>query len=198
MKKALLLLFIWSFSINMGYTQPNKGHIIDSVSSLASIASPTNNMEVVCNCDSMVHCFNNGAWHTEYDSSHTIRMSKSAQVQANYTDTSNLNIDYIKNKPIGDYSNVSTTTSGSATFYLTSDKTSTGTALFTTINYVNPVVNDISANYVYSWAIVGKVLTITAKSAAPTGVIALLGISVLGAPTTVANGTTISVEVKGQ
>lgn len=99
--------------------------------------------------------------------------------------------------PLADYTNTATTTSGTATFYLTNDKTSTGTALYTTVTYVNPVVNDVTANYVYSWTISGKTLTLTAKSAVPTGVIALLGISVLGAPTAVANGTTISLLVKG-
>jgi len=100
-----------------------------------------------------------------------------------------------------DYTNTATTTgtAGVAVFYLTSDKTSTGTALYTNITYVNPVVNDLNANYTYGWTISGdkKTLTVSAKSATPTGVIALLGISILGAPVNVSAGTNISVLVKG-
>lgn len=55
MRKALFLIFIWSFSINMGYAQYNKGHVIDSVANLSEIANPSNDMEVVCGCDSLIH-----------------------------------------------------------------------------------------------------------------------------------------------
>lgn len=196
--KDLALFIIWCFCVHTVQAQPNKGHVIDSVSTLSSVINPVNGLEVVCNCDSLIHCYNNGAWHTEYDSAHTKRMAISAQVQSNFTDTTSANIDFIKNKPLANYTNTATTTSGLATFYLTADKTATGAALYTTVTYINPVVNDINANYVYSWVISGKTLTVTAKSAAPTGVIGLLGISVLSAPTTVANGTTISVTAFGQ
>lgn len=198
--KEILFLIFWLPCVNIAFSQGivNRAHTIDSVYSLSEIINPPNNLEVLCNCDSMLHIYNNGSWHTIYDSAHCKRTASTSQVQANYSDTASVNIDYIKNKPIGNYTNTATTTSGAATFYLTSDKTVTGTALYTTVNYINPVVNDINANYVYSWVISGKTLTVTAKSAAPTGVIGILGISVLGAPTTVVNGTTISVTVFGQ
>lgn len=100
---------------------------------------------------------------------------------------------------LADYTNTATTTSGTATFYLTDTKMSTGNALYSNITYVNPVVNDLAANYIYSWTISvdKKTLTLNSKSASPTGVIALLGISVLGAPINVTNGTVISILVKG-
>lgn len=105
------------------------------------------------------------------------------------------------NSAIADYANTLPIAGGAGQviFYLTNDRTSTGTALYSSVTYVNPVVNDVGANYVYGWTISPdkKTLTLSAKSAVPTGVIAVLGISVLGAPVNVANGVSVSILVKG-
>lgn len=87
---------------------------------------------------------------------------------------------------------------GNAVFYLTSDKTSTGTALYTTVTYVNPVVNDSTVNYTYGWSYNAgtKALTVNVKQA--TGInVALLGLTLLGVPANVANGVNVQVLVKG-
>lgn len=85
---------------------------------------------------------------------------------------------------------------GSAVFYLTSDKTSTGTALYTTIDVVMPIINDVTQNYTYGWSYnsTTKALTVSARTNL-TAVISLLTV-VLG-PTNVPNGTNIQVLVKG-
>lgn len=102
--------------------------------------------------------------------------------------------------PIPDYAHNATTTgtTGNAVFYLTSDKTSTGTALYTNITYVGPIINDSALNYTYGWSYnpATKALTVNAKSAAGINV-ALVGLTLLGAPVNVAAGTQIFVLVKG-
>jgi len=87
---------------------------------------------------------------------------------------------------------------GNVIFYLTSDGTSTGTALFTTVSYANPFVNDSVVNYSYGWTYnaTTKALTVNVKSAAGL-YISLLNLSLLGVPANVANGTSVSVLVKG-
>lgn len=99
-----------------------------------------------------------------------------------------------------DYYNSATTTSGTATFYLTDNKLSTGTALYSQINYVNPLVNNVNGNYTFGWTVSPdlKTLTVQSRVATNTAVIALIGISVLGSTVQVPNGTTIQVLVKGQ
>lgn len=99
-----------------------------------------------------------------------------------------------------DYYNSATTTSGTATFYLTNNKLSSGTALYSQINYVNPLVNNVNGNYTFGWTVSPdlKTLTVQSRVATNTAVIALIGISVLGSTVQVPNGTTIQVLVKGQ
>ena len=102
-------------------------------------------------------------------------------------------------KPAIDYTNSANTVADSAVFYLTNDKTSTGTALYSTVTYVNPIINNRNGNYTFDWTVSSdkKVLTVKSKVATNTAVIALLGISVLGSTVNVSTGTTISVLVKG-
>lgn len=99
---------------------------------------------------------------------------------------------------IADYTNTVVVTGGAgvATFYLTSDKTSSGTALYSTIDAVIPIINDVTQNYTYGWSYnsTTKALTVTAKTNL-TAVISLLTV-VLG-PTVVPNGASIQVVVKG-
>lgn len=102
--------------------------------------------------------------------------------------------------PIQDYTNSGVVAggAGNVVFYLTSDKTSTGTALYTNVNYVNPIVNDSAVNYTYGWSYNAgtKALTVNVKSA--TGLyISLLNLTLLGTPANVANGVNVSVLVKG-
>lgn len=98
-----------------------------------------------------------------------------------------------------EFTYTATITSGAGVIYLTSDGTSTGTALFINIDYIKAEVSDSTSNYNYAYALTNsnKTLTITASRSTPTGVIALLGISVLGSPTAAPNGTSISVFIKG-
>lgn len=99
-----------------------------------------------------------------------------------------------------DYTNTTAVAGGAGNviFYLTNDKTSTGTALYSTVNYVNPVVNDSTTNYTYGWSYNAgtKALTVNVKQA--TGInVALVGLTLLGVPANVANGTSVQVLVKG-
>ena len=90
------------------------------------------------------------------------------------------------------YSNTATTTSGVATFYLTSDKTVGGSALYSTNVYPNIIVNDAASNYTYGWVLSGdkKTLTVTAKVSSQ-NVVALVGLTLIGVPANVPNGTTV-------
>jgi len=98
----------------------------------------------------------------------------------------------------GIYQNTGTTTSGSVVFYLTSDKTASGTALYTNVRIVMPIVNDVTLNYTYGWTISvdKKTLTVTARYA-PGLNVALVGLTLLGVPVNVPNGTSVSVLVIG-
>ena len=82
------------------------------------------------------------------------------------------------------------------TGFVTSDKTSSGTALYSTIDLVMPIINDVTQNYTYGWAYNSstKALTVTCKTNL-TAVISLLTV-VLG-PTVVPSGTSVQVLVKG-
>lgn len=87
---------------------------------------------------------------------------------------------------------------GNIIFYLTSDKTSTGTALYTNLTYVNPIVNDSTINYSYGWSYNSgtKALTVNTKSAIGLNV-ALVGLTLLGIPGNAPNGTSVQILVKG-
>lgn len=120
-----------------------------------------------------------------------------AQVASDYTQTNTAALDYIKNKPY-EHTVAVAGGAGNAVFYITSDKTSTGTALYSTIDYVNPIINDSTINYSYGWSYnTGtKALTVNAKNSLGLN-IALLGLTLLGTPSNVANGTNVFVYVKG-
>lgn len=99
-----------------------------------------------------------------------------------------------------DYTNTAAVAggAGNAVFYLTSDKTSTGAALYTNVTYVSPIVNDSTVNYTYGWSYNAgtKALTVNVKQA--TGInVALLSLTLLQTPNNVANGTSVQVLVKG-
>lgn len=101
-------------------------------------------------------------------------------------------------KPIPDYTNTTAVSggAGNVVFYLTSDKTSTGTALFSNVTTVIPLVNDASTNYTYGWTYnsTTKALTVNVKSS-PGLVVGVL--TLLGVPVNVANGTNVQILVKG-
>jgi len=87
--------------------------------------------------------------------------------------------------------------SGNAVFYLTSDKTSTGTALYANGNvFPNPIVNDSSNNYTYGWSYNSstRALTVNVKQ---NGTAILSLINVLTGPANVSNGTVVQVTVNG-
>lgn len=88
--------------------------------------------------------------------------------------------------------------SGNATVYLTDNGISGGNAVFSDVYSVTPFVNDASDNYCYQYSLSGdkKTLTVNAKSSSAVNV-ALLGLSLLGAPMNVPNGTTIHILVVG-
>lgn len=99
-----------------------------------------------------------------------------------------------------------TVSSGTAVVNLTDDGTSTGNPLCvdqdnnpTVIaNSVNVIISDATAIYPVSWAFSGtgnRTLTVTVNKASATGVITLLGLNLLGAPVTAANGTTAKITV---
>lgn len=92
--------------------------------------------------------------------------------------------------------------SGVAVFYLTADGTSTGAALFPTgpiTSSLNWFVNSASTLYLANpvWSNSNKTLTLTVNSATSSGLISLLGLSLLGAPTAASNGTVVNVSVLG-
>lgn len=101
---------------------------------------------------------------------------------------------------INDYTNTAVTAggAGNAVFYLTHDKTPTGTALYTNITYVNPIVNDSNLNYSYSWSYNSTTKALTVNTKAAVGLnIALLSLTLLGVPSNIANGVNVQVLVKG-
>lgn len=85
---------------------------------------------------------------------------------------------------------------GTSVYYLTSDKTSSGTALYTTIDAVIPIVNDPTTNYTYGWSYNSgtKALTVTTKYS-PGLVVGIL--TLLGLPQNAPNGTNVQVVVTG-
>lgn len=93
-----------------------------------------------------------------------------------------------------------TVSAGTAVFYLTSDGTSGGAALFTTVfpESANVYVSDASGIYPYSLAISTdqKTVTVTINKSANTA-ISLLGISLLSALAAAPNGTTVNLTVMG-
>lgn len=91
---------------------------------------------------------------------------------------------------------------GNAIFYLTNDKTSTGTGLFSNVNFVCPIVNDSVNNYTYGWSYNSgtKALTVNVKTNLQQNVLStLLGalVPALAPPTNAANGVVVSLLVKG-
>lgn len=100
------------------------------------------------------------------------------------------------------YVSSATVSSGVAVFQLTTDGTSTGTAIFPNsvlTKSASPTPNDATAVFGYSWVFTNsnKTLTVTVNKSTPTGVIALLGISILGAPVAAANGTVVNITLLG-
>lgn len=95
------------------------------------------------------------------------------------------------------FTGAATVASGNAVVNVTQDNTSGGTAICGTVDYVKAEVSDSAANYnyAYSWGTGNKVLTIGATKASATGVIALLGINLVGAPVTAPNGSSVNVLV---
>lgn len=95
-----------------------------------------------------------------------------------------------------------TVSSGTVVFHLTDDGTSSGTALFPNgpiKSTFQPAVSDSGSLYPMSWAWSNsdKTVTVTVNRAAPTGIIALLSLNLLGAPTAAPNGTTVRAIVVG-
>lgn len=131
---------------------------------------------------------------------HTDSRSR-ASISMTNTGSGNPSYDYTSGTifvPKADYSNTTTTTSGNAVFYLTTTGLLSGEALYTNVTHVTPVINDSAYNYTYGWTLSAdkKTLTVTAKVSSQTAV-ALIGLTVLGVPTNVTNGTSVSVLVKG-
>lgn len=86
---------------------------------------------------------------------------------------------------------------GNASFYLTTDKTSSGAALYPNGNiFPTPIVNDASTNYTYGWTYnsTTKLLTINVKSS-PGLIVGAL--TLLGLPVNVANGTVVRLTCNG-
>lgn len=101
---------------------------------------------------------------------------------------------------IQDYTNTVNTSGGAGqtVYYLTSNKLSSGTALYTTVDYVAPQVNNSDLNYAFGWSYnaTTKALTVTSKAAVGINV-SVLGLTLLGAPSVAANGVPVFVLVKG-
>lgn len=89
-----------------------------------------------------------------------------------------------------------TTTGGIATYYLTSDGTSGGSALCSNVydESIDHEVNDSDNSYRYSWSLSGdnKTLTTTVTRQAPT---TILGVGVLGALNATPNSTNVRLTV---
>lgn len=140
------------------------------------------------------------------------------QVAADWNEATTSAADYIKNKPSlpvntpviysgatlrtnpVEYTSTGTTSSGTVVFQLTTNGISTGPADFpNNIDYMKAEVSDSTNSYNYAYVLSNsnKTLTVTVSRSAPTGVISLLGISVLGAPVATPNGTSVNIFVKG-
>lgn len=95
-----------------------------------------------------------------------------------------------------------TVATGVAVFQLTADGTSSGAALFPNgiiSDSVSITPNDATSLYGFSWVFSNsnKTLTVTVNKSNATGVIALLGINLLGSPVAAANGTVVKLQVWG-
>lgn len=87
---------------------------------------------------------------------------------------------------------------GNVVFYLTDNGLVGGNALFTNVDYVNPLVNDSTINYSYGWTISGDKKTLTVNTKAALGInVALLSLTLLGVPSNVANGIVVTCVVVG-
>lgn len=140
----------------------------------------------------------NGKLSAEVDGSVTNEI-QSLSITGNQVTISSGNTITLPIPAIPDYYNTVNVSGGSGTavFYLTSDKTATGTALYSTVDIAIPFINDATQNYTYGVSTYNpttKSITVTAKTNL-TAVISLLTV-VLG-PTTVNNGTPIGIIVKG-
>lgn len=177
MKKCLILTaLIWNLTTSVE-AQFNPNHTIDTVFALSEVKAPIKSgMEVllISSGDTSVNIFNGGRWVKIMDSAHVASAASAS-------------------KP---YVNTATTTSGIATFYITNDKTATGLALYANIDNVTSAINDAANSYTYAWAVVGKTLTVTAKVSSQ-NTVALVGLTLLGVPGLVTNGTSVSVTVNG-
>jgi len=132
----------------------------------------------------------------------TLRFSNDISSRVKYADTSSMLSGYMRkgSVPKEDYTNTGAIAGGAGNviFYLTSDKTASGTALYSNVTYVNPIVNDAAINYTYGWTISGDKKTLTVNVKAATGLyVALLNLTLLGTPANVANGVSVSVLAKG-
>jgi len=87
---------------------------------------------------------------------------------------------------------------GQVIFYLTSDKTINGTALYSSVNAVLPLINDADNNYTYAWTVSldKKTLIITCKKS-PQIFVPLVGLTLIGIPVNIVNGTNVQVFVNG-
>lgn len=126
----------------------------------------------------------------------------SAQVNADWSASSG--VTQVLNKPKSyngttlrtapvEYTNSGSFSSGSVVFYLTSDGTSTGTALFpTAIDTVNITINGTSGNlYTASYALTNSNKTLTITGTQISSIIGLLTLA------SAANGVNVNVWVKG-
>lgn len=87
---------------------------------------------------------------------------------------------------------------GAAIFYITTNGLSNGPAIYANVHNVTPIINDGTGNWNYGWVVSGdkRAVTVTASKSTSTN-IAVLGLNLLGAPIAAANGTVITVTVKG-
>ncbi len=90
-----------------------------------------------------------------------------------------------------EYTGDTTTTSGTASFYVTTDGTSGGDPIFTNVNFYSAVINDSTSTYNYAYTLSGdkRTLTVTARKVIISG--GVLAIQ------NVPNGTEVKLYVKG-
>lgn len=104
---------------------------------------------------------------------------------------------------VKEYVNSGTTTNGLATFYLTTDGTAAGAALFKNVLAVTPSVmlnaaNPGDAPKVSVRSISADRKTLVVQASRPGAAVTLLSTSLLAADVWVPNGTTIYVRVTGE
>lgn len=93
-------------------------------------------------------------------------------------------------------------TTGNAVFYLTSNRTAGGTALYSNVIFISPIVNNSVTNFTYGWTLSSdkKMLTVNVKGTGSANVLTtLLGAvtAVVTTPANVASGTMVNILVKG-